>query len=181
MPANHGIYRKLPTTAGQPLTAAEVAVFRYGLFQIFQALKAGDFLTPEERQRAAQLEHHFRTVCQRFVFTLQELNQLMQDLALSYSSPDFGVASMKLHFQAECLADHVLTYLNVIVDDVAIVTALATGLSSASPIDNMSTLKSKGFRNDPALFLSSTSLTILAKRTLGGNLVSQKRKVHVSY
>jgi hypothetical protein len=31
------------------------------------------------------------------------------------------------------------------------VTALATGLSSATPVDNMGTLKSKGFRSDPAL------------------------------
>jgi hypothetical protein len=155
MPTNHGIYRKLTAASGEQITAAEAMVFRCGILQIFQALKTGLFLaTPGESQRAAQLEHHFWTLCQRFVFALQELNGLIQEVVHNYSHcplPIAGMASMRIHFQAECLADHVLTYLNTIVDDVAIVTALATGFLQANPIDNMGKLRSLQNRNDPAL------------------------------
>jgi hypothetical protein len=152
MPTNHGIYRKSPPTSGQRITAAEAMVFRYGIWRIFEALKAGPFLTnSDDRRRAAQLERHFRTLCQRFVFALQELNGLLQELVNSYAHRHIPTATMRIHFQAECLADHVLTYLNTIVDDVAIVTALATGFTRADPIDNMGKLRSPKVRNDPAL------------------------------
>ena len=146
MPTNHGIYRKLPIpkTSGQLITAAEAMVFRYGIFQIFDALRTGSM-------RAAQLEYHFRTLCQRFVFALQQLNRLMRELVQCYSHEQIRSSSMGVHFQAECLADNVLTYLNTIVDDVAIVTALATGFTSPDSIDNMGKLLSTGVRNNPAL------------------------------
>ncbi len=152
MPVNHGLYRKLPANTGQRLTAAEAMVFRYGLLRIFGALKTGPFLANQnDRQRAAQLEHHFRSVCQRFVFTLQNLNTLMQELVQCYSQDDVSFNSMNLCFKAECLADHVLTYLNTIVDDVAIATGLATGITRPEPIDNMGKLRSSKNRTDPAL------------------------------
>lgn len=155
MPTNHGIHRKLPSVAGQRLTAAEAMVFRYGILRIFEALKAEPFLAnPDDRRRAAQLEHHFRTLCQRFVFSLQQLNGLMQDIVNGGSPSGLPVASsMSLNFEGECLADHVLTYLNTMVDDVAIVVVLATGLTpleSSSAIDSISKLLRKKVRDEPA-------------------------------
>ena len=56
--------------------------FRFGIWQIFQALLTGAFTaTPEDRQHAAQLEHHFHLIVPRFVFALQETNCLMQQLS----------------------------------------------------------------------------------------------------
>ena len=60
------------------------------------------------------------------MFSLQHLNKLIQQLtttSVDVVHPHQNGPS----FQAECHADHVLTYLNTIVDDVAIMTSLATG------------------------------------------------------
>lgn len=155
MPTNHGIYRKLPSAGGQRLTADEAVVFRYGISRIFDALRSEPFLAnPDDRRRAAQLEHHFRTLCQRFVFTLQQLNGLMQEL-VHCASPGrlLPPASMALNFKCECLADHVLTYLNTIVDDVAIVVVLATDFIPLKPskaIDSMGKLRRPESRDEPA-------------------------------
>lgn len=155
MPTNHGIYRKLPPTPGQRLTVAEAMVFRYGISRVFEALKAGPFFTnPDDLRRAAQLEHHFRTLCQRFVFTLQQLNGLMQELVHCHSPGQPPPhASMAIHCKAECLADHVLTYLNTMVDDVAIVVVLATGFIPSKPskvIDSMGKLRRQESRDELA-------------------------------
>ncbi len=51
---------------------------------------------------------------------------------------------MAIHFKAECLADHILTYLNTMVDDVAILVVLATGYIASKPsktIDSMGKLR----------------------------------------
>ena len=156
MPTNHGIYSKAPSVRGARLSADEVMKFRYGIWRIFDALRGDTFLVnADERRKAAQLEHHFRTVSQRFVFTLQELNGLMQALIGGYvpgEAPPIGV--MAIHFKAECLADHVLTYLNTIVDDVAIVISLATGFTpakAADAIDSMGKLRRSEFRGEPEL------------------------------
>lgn len=146
MPTNHGIYRKLPTTT----SVREPPAMRYGIWQVFDLLRGGSFLVdPTERRRAAQLVHHFTMVCHRFVFAMQDLNRLMQDFAGCYSQgkyPTTGV--MQIRFQAECLADHVLTFLSTVVDDVAIVIALSTGVAR---IDSISTLRSPENRDNPAL------------------------------
>jgi hypothetical protein len=156
MPKSHGIHQKLPAVSGQRLTAAEAMVFRYGIRRVFDALRTGPFLAdPDDRRKAAQLEYHFRTVCQRFVFTLQQLNGLMQELVLCANPVrSLPPLTMSLNFQAECLADHVLTYLNTMVDDVAIVIVLATGPSKANrTIDSMGKLRRPESRHEPAFAL----------------------------
>ncbi len=129
-------------------------VFRYGIWQIFDALRTGPFLTNPDDLRPAQLEHHFRTLCQRFVFTLQQLNGLMQELVLCANpGRPLPPVSMALNFKAECLADHVLTYLNTMVDDVAIMVVRATGFIPSNPsraIDSMGKLRSPKYRSEPA-------------------------------
>src|SRR5215216_1970663 len=124
MAMHHGIYWKR-SPAGEP------PVFRCGILQIFNALKTGPFLTnPDKHRSAAQLEDHCRKVWLRFVFALQEVNRLMPDLVQCYTDHPIPFVSQALHFKAECLADHVLTYLNTLVDDVAIGVVLATGFVS---------------------------------------------------
>ncbi|MFZ5930240.1 MAG: hypothetical protein ACOY15_03375 [Pseudomonadota bacterium] len=150
MPINHGIYCN--TIAGAPM------VFRYGVLQIFQGLKIGLFSENQKKnqkeiKKAAQLEHHFRTAFMRFVFALEDLNVHMQELADGQpTEPGWIILkSARIKFRAECLADHVLTYLNMIIDDVAILVALATGFNNSHPIDNMGKLRNPNHRNDKAL------------------------------
>ncbi len=179
MPTNHGIYRKLPTNyaSGARITASEAMVFRYGIMQIFEALKVGPFLADaSERQRAAQLEHHFREVCSRFVFALQHVNGLMQELVNTYEDETRRHETMSLHFQAECHADHILTYLNTLLDDVAIVTALATGYVSSDPIDNVGKLRSPKIRNDTSLVVVKPLLDDLDRPGSWWELAFQKGK-----
>lgn len=130
-------------------------VFRYGILRIFEALKAEPFLAnPDDRRTAAQLEHHFRTLCQRFIFSLQQLNGLMQDIVNCRSADGLpGVSTMALTFEGECLADHILTYLNTMVDDVAMVVVLSTGhtpVKFSPTIDSMGKLLRKKTRDEPA-------------------------------
>ena len=156
MPKNHGIYCKTPAAPvpGSRVSPGDAMRFRYGINGIFEALRIGNFLpSPDERRKAAQLEAHFRTLCQRFVYGLQELNGLMQALLDCYGDdlrPSNDV--MRIHFHAECLADHTLTYLNTLVDDVATMIALATAYVPANPrnvIDSMGKLRSSDLRGDP--------------------------------
>jgi hypothetical protein len=68
----------------------------------------------------------------------------MPELAQCYTDHPIPLASDALHFKAECLADHVLTYLNTLVDDVAIGVVLATGFIPSKPgdaIDSMGKLR----------------------------------------
>lgn len=162
MPTNHGIYRKLPKNPlpGKNLTADEVMSFRYGIHQIFEALAQGPFLSATgERMRAAQLEYHFRGLCQRFVFGLQHLNMLMQNMAKAYDQERMAIETMALKLDAEYHADHILTYLNTFVDDIANVVVLATGVASKRPIDSMSGLKAAAA--DPTLAPVAALLTEL--------------------
>lgn len=146
MPTNHGLHRRLLAVPGARVSAMEAMVFRYGILRVFDALRTESFPhTPVERRRAAQLEHHFRTLSQRFVFTLQHLNGLMQRL-VQCTTPGSPMphCTMALNLEAECVADHVMTYLNTIVDDVAILIVLSLGFSlpkHAMPIDSMGKLR----------------------------------------
>jgi hypothetical protein len=155
MPVNHGIYRKrLPDRQkGDRLTPDEAARFRYGIRTVFQALISGPFLTSnDDKMRAVQLEFHFRKVCERFVFGLQHLNALMQTMARDFELPPFrpGVAALPLH--AGYHADHILTYLNTIVDDIAQVIVLLTGVSHPKQrAESMGDLKHPAVIGLPAL------------------------------
>lgn len=75
----------------------------------------------------------------------------MHELADSYSNGPEEMVSMGISYQSECLADHVLSYLNTILDDVAMMTAQATGFVGDTKIDSMGKLRSNDIRNDPAL------------------------------
>jgi hypothetical protein len=75
----------------------------------------------------------------------------MPELVQCYTDPLIPFASQALHFKAECLADHVLTYLNTLVDDVAIGVVLATGFAPSKPEDTIDSMgKLRRDRNKPA-------------------------------
>src|SRR3954453_937740 len=140
MPTNHGIYRKLTEVPSGGKT--ELPACRYGILRIFDALTTKHFSqTQEERNNAADLAHHFRTVFVRFVFSMQELNRLMHELAdiCSNSNGPGRAEARRIIYQSECLADHVMNYLNTIVDDVAIITVQATKFNVRS-IESMNNL-----------------------------------------
>lgn len=150
MLTNHGIHRKLPATSGQQLSPSEIPVCRYGIRQIFAALSTGQF-TPnyEEHRKAIQLEHHFQTVFGRSVFSIQDLNRLMHEHAESYSNNSQSDYNLRIMYQCQrgyqtaCLADHVMSYLNTILDDVAMMTVQATGFVGSPPIDSIGKLRVK--------------------------------------
>jgi hypothetical protein len=75
----------------------------------------------------------------------------MQELVQCYMDHPIPLPCDALHFKAGYLADHVLTYLNTLVDDVAIGVGLATGVDSSKTIESMAQLRSKDFRKEPAL------------------------------
>lgn len=155
MPVNHGIYRKRfpDRKKGERLAPDEAARFRYGIGTVFQALISGPFLTTSaDKMRAVQLEFHFREVCGRFLFGLQHLNALMQVMASNFELSPFrpGVIALPLH--AGYHADHILTYLNTVVDDIAQVIVLLTGVSHPKQrTESMGDLKHSAVIGLPAL------------------------------
>lgn len=158
MPVNHGLYRKLPESRvkGQRILSDAAPVFRYGIRTVFDAMTRGNFLAGiDHRRRSGQLEYHFSRTCERFVFSLQHLNVLMQEMSrlhgLRDGMPPTGL--LELGFQAGTHADHVLSYLGTIIDDLAIGVTLATGYfgpNANKPIDSMGKLKDQRSRTELA-------------------------------
>jgi hypothetical protein len=153
MPTNHGIYRKRIENApsGTKLGPEQVGIFRHGIWQIFNALKMAA-ITPslDEQKKAVQLEFHYRETIQRLAFSLQHVSGLMQEMAAGFNNRASPMASKSVGLAAGCHADHILTYLNSIVDDIACAIVHATGfVSSGREIDSMGLLK--GTSAAPAL------------------------------
>jgi hypothetical protein len=150
MPKRHGIYQRIPAglPKGTRLNRDQVPVFRCGVGQVFESLRADPILPMSVRGSAANLHWHFWTVCQRFVYSLQHLNGLMQRMAANWDSDPLALDSLQIFLEAECQADHVLTYLNTIVDDIAQVIILATGVKHPN---NSGSLESMGGLKNPAV------------------------------
>lgn len=77
---------------------------------------------------------------------MQHLNTLMLELAEQCNRGEMSARQMSLGLDAGCHADHLLTYLNSIVDDIACAIIQATGFVSpnpAKPIDGMGVLKGR--------------------------------------
>src|SRR6267143_621866 len=112
MPKRHGIYQNIPAglPKGTRLTAEQVPVFRYGIWQVFEALRTGPFLLMSDRGKAANLQQHFGEVCHRFVYSLQHLNGLMQRMADNFAREPLAPDSQQIDLEAGCQADHVLTF-----------------------------------------------------------------------
>lgn len=154
MPTRHGIYRNIPPELpkGTRLTADQVPVFRYGIWQVFEALHTGPFLPMSERRKSANIKLHFGEVCRRFLYSLQHLNGLMQRMASNFDCGSFAIDAQRIHLEAGCQADHVLTYLNSLVDDIAQVIVLATGVANPKQrTESMGDLKHPAVIGLPAL------------------------------
>lgn len=154
MPKRHGIFQSIPAglPKGTRLTIDQVPVFRYGIMQVFEALRAGPFLPMSDRSKPANLQQHFGEVSRRFVYSLQHLNRLMQRMATNFECERFALDSQQIDLEAGCQADHVLTYLNTIVDDIAQVIVLATGVTHPKQrVESMGDLKHPAVIGLPAL------------------------------
>src|SRR5688500_4609367 len=112
MPKRHGIYRSIPPglPSGTRLTAEQVAVFRFGIVQVFEALRIAPFLPVSKQSQAAMLGQHFWEVSRRFLYSLQHLNGLMQQMSDNFAREILVPNSQQVHLEAGCQADHVLTY-----------------------------------------------------------------------
>jgi hypothetical protein len=165
MPINHGIYRKWiehpPSEYRRGLE--DIGIFRNGIHQIFRALATAAVThVSADQKRALQLEFHYREISQRFVFSVQHLNMLMQAMAAEYNHDAMSLRHMSLALEAGCQADHILTYLNSIVDDIACAVIHSTRFAHpnpAKPIDSMGGLK--GCAAHPALVPLATLLAEL--------------------
>ena len=131
--------------------------FRYGILRVFDGLRRGSFLaSSDDRRRAAELEHHFRSVCQRLLFSFQRLDALMQRLTSLYvpgQAP--GLETMHVHFEADIVADHLMSYLNMVVDDVAIMITQATGYQPSKAgraVDSFGKLRRTELRSEAAFY-----------------------------
>ncbi len=147
MPTSHGIYRKriADTNGRRHVGPEEVGVFRNGIRQVFEAItKTHVAGNPAKAMEAVRLEFHYRQITERFIFGLQQVNTLMQRMAALFNSGGISLEFHSIHLAAGCYADHILTYLNSMVDDIALAITHATGYSgsrSALPIDSMGKLK----------------------------------------
>jgi hypothetical protein len=146
MPTRHGIFQSIPAEfpKGRSLTAEQLPTFRYGIWRVFEALRTGPFLPMSDGGKAANLHDHFVEVCRRFIYSLQHLNGLMQRMAANFEREPFALDSQQVDLEAGCQADHVLTYLNTIVDDIAQVTILAAGMTPKPDMESMGKLKANG-------------------------------------
>lgn len=149
-------FQSIPTglSRGTRLSGDQVSVFRCGIGQVFESLRADPILPMAVRGSAANLQWHFWTVCQRFVYSLQHLNRLMQRMAANWETDPLVLDSLQIFLEAECQADHVLTYLNTLVDDIAQVIILATGVkhpNNGSSLKSMGGLKNQAVVGLPAL------------------------------
>lgn len=158
MPKRHGLYRNIPEglPKGTRLTILQAPVFRCGFSWVFETLRLGPFLTnPVDKIRIGGLKYHFDEVFRRFLFSLQHLNDLMRHMVAEYERGPMNMKLPKINFEAECQADHVLTYLNSILDDIAHSIIFATGFVTPPklkhPIDSMGGLKKRDIRSLPAL------------------------------
>ena len=164
MPKRHGIFKSIPAglPKGTRLTIDQVPVFRYGIWQVFEAMRAGPFLPMSDRGRPANLQQHFGEVCHRFIYSLQHLNRLMQRMAANFERKPFALDSQQIYLEAGCQADHVLTYLNTIVDDIAQVIVLANGVTHPKQrTESMGDLKNPAVIGLPALATVRTLLNEL--------------------
>jgi hypothetical protein len=167
MPQRHGLYRSVRNglPPGTRITAEQAAGFRYGIAGVFENLRVGPFLTnPADKIRVSGLQSHFTEVTQRLVFSLQQINDLMQQMAAEFAISQMSMSLPKITLEAGCHADHVLTYLNSMLDDIAHCIMFSTGFVSPDPkrpIDSMGGLKRKDIRSTPALAPVSSLLSEL--------------------
>ncbi len=148
MPKNHGIVwlERDPYSTEPSTPAYRVAPrFRFGVSRLFN-FSSNTHLSMSEAQRdyATRLEYHARTIASRLLFSLQRLSTLMPILCSHVDKP-LPDQYINAQFEAECYADHVLTYLNMVLDDVASAVALhaGCGFDSSTKIESMGDLKTK--------------------------------------
>jgi len=108
----------------------------------------------EDRRRAAELEYHFRSVFERLLFSLQRLDALMQQLTSMHVPNQVpGLETTRVYFEANIVADHLMSYLNMLVDDVAIMIVQATGYLPLKPgrvVDSFGKLRRIELRSEAA-------------------------------
>ena len=155
MAKNHGIFLSAPGVQDPSGAGVPPMHFKYGILRAFDGLRGGPFLSASgDRRRAAELEHHFRNVCQRLVFSLQQLDALMQQLTTMYVPGEApGLDTMRVHFQADTLADHLMSYMNMLVDDVAVMITQVTGYLASKParaVDSFGKLRRSELRAEAA-------------------------------
>lgn len=155
MANHHGIFMSSHNSGDSADTRPPWPEFRCGILRVFNGLCSGQFMSSTvERRRARQLEHHFRNVCQRLVFTLQQLDGLMQQLTSLYipGEPP-AIEAMRVHFEANIVADHLMTYLGMLIDDVAIMITQATRYvpsKAERAVDSMGKLRRSELRTEAA-------------------------------
>lgn len=171
MATHHGVYLAPKGASNLPTVGPKGMQFRYGILRAFEGLRSGPFLTSaDDLRRAAELEHHFRTVFQRLLFSLQRLDELMQLLASLHEPEHFpSFEARRIHFEAETVADHLMSYLNMVVDDVAVMMTLATKYIPTRPeraVDSFGKLRRTDLRSEAAF---SPILSLLAATDTSGS------------
>ncbi|WP_291984282.1 hypothetical protein [Luteitalea sp.] len=114
-------------------------MIRFGIREQFMALRSHHMSADRvEHERALALDYHLGETFSRLLFVLQELNHVMQELGATYDRGGDDWSSPHLYMLGECLADQSMAYLGMVVDDIAILVAIAVG---APGVDGMGALK----------------------------------------
>lgn len=147
----HGLARKLPQERRR-LTPDEVPSFRIGIRHIASVMGFKGFAESEyDAERCRQIHRHLGDACSRFIYSLLEINRLMHLVTEQYRTDNTSISSFPYLFRAGCFADSAMSYLGRVVDDAAIITAFATGITSEVPIDGMACLRNRKTLKHPLL------------------------------
>ncbi|MDN8618960.1 hypothetical protein [Variovorax ginsengisoli] len=111
-------------------------------------LARGGLIRPVDVARALDIQRHLSQVVQRFLYSVQQLNGTMQRIVEEYTRDSMMLEGLPQMLSGECLADSLLNYLGTVVDDVAIVIALALQFQSNRD-DSMGGIKNAWLQNHP--------------------------------
>lgn len=151
MPIRHGLARKLPQERRR-LTLDEVPTFRIGIRHIASVMGFNGFAENEnDAERCRQIHKHLGDACSRFIYSLLEVNRLMHLVTEQYRRDKTSIPAFPYLFRAGCFADSAMSYLGRVVDDAAIITAIATGIIREEPIDGIGRLRNLKTQEHPLL------------------------------
>lgn len=143
MPHRHGLYSALPSTGTIPREG--FPSMRFGMLSFVRKLSSS-LIEPEDVPRALDIERHLEQAVKRFLYSMQQFDETMQQIVVEHKHDSMGFGRWAHLFKGECLADSLLNYLGIVVDDVAIVISLTLQFRSNRD-DSMGGIKHAWLQN----------------------------------
>ena len=113
---------------------------RFGMLSLADELTTASLVPPAAVPRSKDIQRHLGRAVHRFLYSMQQFNGTMQKVVEEHKRDGMGWESMPHLIGGECQADSLLNYLGIVVDDVAVVIALAMQFQGSRD-DSMGGLK----------------------------------------